>query len=752
MNHEILEDNLRRLLSVAPERARLRPMARERIKRALRESGAPPLQQAPTPTRTRWTPILAAAAAMTLLSLGAWRLIGERADPTGGASQGAPSGSVADAGSQGARDPVAGVGTPKAAVSDLSPGSSAASGGGREAIATEDPPSGLASVATGEEGASVAPEAAGQFSEAPQLLAAVELPDLDPEGATGPPLGASLTLWVKPVVNLPLVADPTPFEVPIEFPVEGNGARRAATLSVAAAMGQVIAMGSKEAILQIEYAGFAPSRLRVSLEEAAQGSVRFALERGVSVSGQVIEAETGAPIAGAVVVAIDQLPLDALDVAVDPGAERLPRPYAVADEFGRFTIDQVAATEGLRLRASHAGLAPTIATIPSGSTGPEDLLTIELRPGSIVTGLVEKPDGTPWKGAFLVVSRQEVDPAMTERPVMTFGAGLCDDAGVFRIEGMPSGQYVALLFDPARPRYPLEFRQVRLDGPREVRVDFRSGVSTVGLDVAGTLVDQQGAPVQGASLSLSNLDGSMDLTSDWRVTDTDASGQFQFADLQPSDYAIHLAADGFAQMALVWEGGIENSQDLRIALPATSWRLAGLGAVGEGQSWSILERWRAAGNEWVYAGRAGTRQQGSTRVASLEHLLPGRYRAVYVGPGHGATWTEPFELEADRPRDGQLDLLPGGTLTLRAVDASTGEPLEGFSVTAVDADGHEVPQQDVVRTGPEGRAVILGAPFGTLTLRLKEAPGPEGAPRRLLEQTVEFDVATSLVECSVAPR
>jgi hypothetical protein len=75
MNHEILEDNLRRLLSVAPERARLRPMARERIKRALRESGAPPLQQAPTPTRTRWTPILAAAAAMTLLSLGAWRLI-----------------------------------------------------------------------------------------------------------------------------------------------------------------------------------------------------------------------------------------------------------------------------------------------------------------------------------------------------------------------------------------------------------------------------------------------------------------------------------------------------------------------------------------------------------------------------------------------------------------------------------------------------------------------------------------------------
>ena len=72
MTDPILDDNLRRLLNAAPERARLSPDARRRIRTELGTAweGAQ-VQPRPVP----WPRMVAAAAALLLVALGATKLL-----------------------------------------------------------------------------------------------------------------------------------------------------------------------------------------------------------------------------------------------------------------------------------------------------------------------------------------------------------------------------------------------------------------------------------------------------------------------------------------------------------------------------------------------------------------------------------------------------------------------------------------------------------------------------------------------------
>ncbi len=766
-HEDSLEQNVERLLAVAPERARLGSDARARIRAELAGTWAAPTPQVSAPEaparRLRLLPVLAAAAAVLLIAIGAWRTW----NPDGQGSVGGGEDLVANGPSpnDAAVSPQVPDGPMDTGAQGLNGGSRAsagepalvdANGVGRESVATHQ-----GDVEGAPADSSPGPSTAGTgFPQpqgtAPDLRCTIHwTPPADSEGVAstgGSPLAApsQVTLWVKAIVQLPLVADPVAIDVPVAFSADGTDGPESG-LSVALAlpgtMAGVRAMATDHVLLQLEAPGFAPSRIRTTIEEAASGTLRFQLTRGITITGHVVDRAAGTPLEGAVVAAVDQLPLDALDVAVQPGTMRLPRPYTVTDALGQFRLEHVAPSAEVRLWASFPGLAPSIESIATGQE--VERITFELRPGSSVTGLVERPDGSPWDGAFVVVSKQDVDPSANIRPVMTFGAGSCDPAGEFAISGLPKGQYVALLFDPTKPRIPLEFRQVRLDGQSTVRTEFRAAVATDGFTLAGTLVDGTGAPQAGVTLTLAGLDGSRYPASDWRVSDTDANGAFRFPGIQPSTYAVYCASDGFGRMELVWSGVVQDSQPVEITMPSTGLTLRCSAAAGPGTSWAILERWRADRAEWFYAGRAASGTDGDLRSIQFAQLAPGRYRSTVIGPGHGATWSGPALVEAGRPTSVDVALAPGGALPLVAVGAESGQVIPGLIMTAHDGEGRMIPQRENILTATDGRCTQLAVPYGQTTLRLREPRGegpkdPAASPRVDVSVEIAFDSTTSL--------
>ena len=126
-------------------------------------------------------------------------------------------------------------------------------------------------------------------------------------------------------------------------------------------------------------------------------------------------------------------------------------------------------------------------------------------------------------------------------------------------------------------------------------------------------------------------------------------------------------------MTPVWEGRIEASQTLRIVLADTHVNLVWRSASSGGRSWTILMRWRDDRESWSFAGSAPTTEGTALRETQFDHLPTGRYRCVLMGPGHGATWTEAFEVESGRDVDTSTDLRPGASLTIRLTDADTGQ-------------------------------------------------------------------------------
>ena len=725
MTDPILDDNLRRLLNAAPERARLSPDARRRIRTELGTAweGAQ-VQPRPVP----WPRMVAAAAALLLVALGATKLL--QLDSRSGA--GSPSGPSAGS-SLGGDSEVAAATQPGRGVE-----------GGAELRGPEgEEPGRVAAMNPGYSASSGGPEDEGVRatgvldSQRARTDVRARLQVAAPGSIESLPL--ELTLWVKPAVQLPQVADPVAHELSIQWtPSPGEPSDRlAADFVVEAALGPAQAMGSDKVLLQVEMTGMAPARALVPLAEAAKGALRFELKPGIALSGTVVAAADGLPVEGALVVALDQLPLDTLDVGADPDQARLPQPYTATDSLGRFTLPHVAPEKTVRLRASGGGFAPTILSV---RTAAAESTRIELGPGTTVRGVVERPDGSRWSGAVVVVSLSGRDPSAQDRPAMTYGIDQCDANGEYRVQGLPAGSFVALVFDPMDRETPREFRQLRIRDARELRVDFLSpgSPSTVetGLTLEGLIVDKDGLPLADESLSLSSLDGSITEFSEWRVAATDDSGRFSFQGIDASRYLIQRSRNGFELMSPIWEGRVEASETLRIALEDTHVGLSWKGALEEGRSWTILQRWRPDDAEWGYAGSAPSSRGRGLRQTEFDHLPPGRYRAALVGEDHGTTWTDAFEVEARRPVAASIQLKPGAALGMRLTGAVSGLPIAGATVQILDTEGRIIPQKETLSTDAEGYARQSSVPFERVTLVVRTAKSQAGAP---VEMKVELD-------------
>ncbi|MES1210669.1 MAG: carboxypeptidase-like regulatory domain-containing protein, partial [Pseudomonadota bacterium] len=267
------------------------------------------------------------------------------------------------------------------------------------------------------------------------------------------------------------------------------------------------------------------------------------------------------------------------DQAQPPGEDPLPVVVRTTGA-GAFTLAPLP-PGGFRVTATSAGFslrrAVTVeARVPgaAGANAPTAAVLLELLRGARLAGRIAGAAGAPLPGARIRCAGAEVDdltvrpgtlPLAAEAAALPAGAvgtlggaqtAVADARGGFALDGLLPGRY---RLDVARDGYQPLTLEATL-GPGERR-DVGTVTLAEGFPVRGRVLDQTGAPVEGARISASagaaGLPGAL----------TDAAGQFALA-LAPGRYRLTASAEGWGTATaetLAAAGGAEPIVELRLA-------------------------------------------------------------------------------------------------------------------------------------------------------------------------------------------
>jgi hypothetical protein len=203
------------------------------------------------------------------------------------------------------------------------------------------------------------------------------------------------------------------------------------------------------------------------------------LEAAALLRGRVVSAE-GDPIAGA---RIDFL----WEASVPDRPERktgAPVERSTAsDRDGRFELrDLPAGTATLSASAKgYVSVEGREVAVPWPD--PDRELTLTLERGTVLSGRVATTAGEPVPGARVAVGA---------------ASAVSDDEGAYTVEGAPLGRATVLAFHPHYKRFRREM--VLEKSGNQLDVTFEAGV-----EVAGRVVDERGAPVAGARVALQSV-------------------------------------------------------------------------------------------------------------------------------------------------------------------------------------------------------------------------------------------------------
>jgi protocatechuate 3,4-dioxygenase beta subunit len=453
------------------------------------------------------------------------------------------------------------------------------------------------------------------------------------------------------------------------------------------------------------------------------------LDAGLALRGRVLDAASGAPIAGASVVSEDDAPAQilAFDSAQLP-AELAAR--ATTDAEGRFALERLSSgLHTLRACAPGHGAAWSARVDARTATG-----EIELRLGS--GGTIEAQLEPPAERVPLVASA--VDYGF-QRPCLSYSLVLTDALGRARFEHLPPGPFVVLRVD-AQATTDASFAFVREGGTSEVRL----GVSAIGHALAGSLCDASGEPQRGADLMLEASDPSDE---HWRSTRTDASGRFRFDGVRAGEYVLYAGDMGrnFIEVDRVRVGAL----DVVRALVLPAGEIAGRVRVASSASalphaWLIVQRQVDGG--WRFAGKTQADEQGSWRV---RNLAPGTWRVIaHAASERLAPATSPALVvrAGGEPLETELSLAPGAALEL-LVREPGGEPCAGAGIELRDAQGELWQFSPADRSDAAGRFLVQGMLPGEWTVNVVKN-GCADAVRKL---QLEVDQQATL-EIRLQPR
>ncbi|MBN1919040.1 MAG: carboxypeptidase regulatory-like domain-containing protein [Verrucomicrobia bacterium] len=496
---------------------------------------------------------------------------------------------------------------------------------------------------------------------------------------------------------------------------------------------------------------------RVGLNAAElKAPLRVELGWGRVIAGRVLSSD-GEPIAGATVTCRTASANDF------PGSNRAPiwlggdRAVTETDQAGRFSFSGLAPNV-YRLGVEHAEYAGVrVSSLDLETDEKIADVTVRLEPGGWIAGRVANDRGAPVRNESVEFTKpsarddaQSADDGdydedydafffMDKEELPRRWATTGQD-GTYTSPPLAPGDYIVALHAPWLEHGPSRTVTVTA-GHTVVDVDL---VTPTGSGITGRVVDQDGAPVEAATILVTRgrrLEG--------RAC-TEADGAFVFADLEAGDHDIRVHAAGFPRYQ---RAHTVPASDVEIVL-SRGGRISG--CVIDTNTQKPVEKY----DVWTHtdADRGNTFESGSVERLTTEDwdgdlhpegrfdetgLSPGRYSVVVSSGPYKTAIVGDVRVEDGRdPEDLLIELVPATTVTLRVVSAADGTSVEDAIVTAKpraasslfpyggteDRFGYATPT-----TGPDGACTLLGMVAGRHELVVShQAYAPK---------TVRFDIA-----------
>lgn len=312
-------------------------------------------------------------------------------------------------------------------------------------------------------------------------------------------------------------------------------------------------------------------------------------------------------------------------------------------------------------------------------------IEVALETGVRLYGKVTGPDGSPLAGAS-VRSEEERSPAIMIMPDRT----VTDGAGEYAIEAVEPAEKTFIF---QKGGFLTERKTVKLSG-REVRLDVRL---SRGRDVTGTVVDENGVPVEGASVSARSAIQDVG----WRTTRTDSSGAFRLDGLAPGRYTFRAEKAGYV-------AGEARDIDLDAALAGVRISLTGGGTIVGSVRGLRPEDYNTA-MVMATAGRsAASGRVDSTGRFRVEGVPTGSVRvSATAGDFTSRKVTPPQTVEVAAGSEVQVDLEFKSDVVIRGRVSRQGRPLVNAMVVFNPVDAR-VSTRSATRTGASGSYEISG--------------------------------------------
>jgi protocatechuate 3,4-dioxygenase beta subunit len=297
--------------------------------------------------------------------------------------------------------------------------------------------------------------------------------------------------------------------------------------------------------LEIESKGFAPfSPVEVEIPRTGKVDLgTLTLDHGLAIEGRVLDPR-GVPVFGV------EVNLSPSVLVFSEGSEQGFQ-QQTTDAQGRFRFDGLRRGGRFDLRAKPSGYLP--ASVESVEAPTPEPLTITLKAGRSLSGRVTGPAGEPVPKALLLLQEERIlrtslgDSKMPDMHPL----GTTDEEGRFRAQGAVAPGPANLQVRAQGYRAKLQSFQVPEDGDVE---DLEISLEKGGV-LEARVLDGSGAPVPGARVWLSYVEGG-----DWAALSqckTGAEGRCRMEnlDLEPGSYRLSARSEGHGRAETVLELG-----------------------------------------------------------------------------------------------------------------------------------------------------------------------------------------------------